>query len=266
MAWRFWRSSPRPAVEVWRFEDLEALCRAGSAFVRELARVTLARKDAFHMACGGGCAVRRLCELLPQSGVQAAVDWSRVRVFFCEERCVPLEDPESTRAMLREAFLERVDIPPGNVRHIPCELGAARAAATYEAELAAVFGAGPKPPALDLVVLGVGTDGAVAALAPGDPALAETRRWVVPVRAATTIQGSTLGETSGATSERVTLTLPVLNAAKAVMVLATGADKAQAVATCLAGNAATASALPAALLRPVGRLVWLVDQEAGQGL
>jgi 6-phosphogluconolactonase len=163
---------------------------------------------------------------------------------------VPGSDVNSNFTLASSTLLTHVPIPFGQIHRIRTEAGdAAAVAAAYEAELRGFF-----PPSLgewprfDLILLGMGPDGHVASLFPDRPALAESIRWVV---------ASSPGLPPPVT--RVTLTLPVLNAAAAVAFLVSGSDKAPALRRALAGD----ERLPAARVKPVnGTLRWFVDSNA----
>jgi 6-phosphogluconolactonase len=187
---------------------------------------------------GGRTPEPAYCELASAPGV----DWTRVSVFFADERAVPPEDPESNYRMVHGALLCRVPIPGANVHRMEAERPDRDAAAReYERAL---------PPALDILLLGVGPDGHTASLFPGSPALEERRRLVLPV----------IG--TKAPVERLTITPPVIEAARRLAVAATGEDKAEAVARAFEG-AATAKEVPASLAR---RGVWFLDRAAAARL
>ena len=172
------------------------------------------------------------------------LDWSRVRLTFGDERSVPPDHADSNFRMVREALLDRVAIPPENVLRIEAEAGAGLAAERCETVLRAWAAEdGTEVFKHDLLLLGMGDDGHTASLFPGTSALAETRRWVVanyvPVLE----------------TERITLTYPVINAARAVCFLVTGEEKkGTVVGRILAGGTED----PAARVQPDGELIWLL--------
>jgi 6-phosphogluconolactonase len=174
------------------------------------------------------------------------VDWSRVHVCQVDERCVPPDDPESNWRMIRETLVEPAGVPLANLHRMAGERHPPDAAADYEAELRALFAG--RPPAFDAVVLGIGEDGHVASLFPGDAALDERERWVLHTHA----------PASSPVRDRLTLTLPVLNAARLAVYIVAGAGKRDVAARAMAGD----QALPAAIVRPAGGLVWVLDAEA----
>ena len=157
--------------------------------------------------------------LLASEPYAGRVRWDRVHFFWGDERCVPPDHPESNYRMARETLLDVVNPPPDNVHRMRGEDDPERGARAYEEELRGVLGSAvaidhDAPPCLNLVLLGMGMDGHTASLFPGAPALDERRRWVVPV------------EAHQAVAHRLTLTLPVLNAAAQVVFLVSGGEKA----------------------------------------
>jgi 6-phosphogluconolactonase len=176
------------------------------------------------------------------------VPWANTHLFWGDERCVPLDDPRSNHFLAQAHLLSRVPVPPRQIHPAPAEVPAAEAAARWEAELRGFF-APRQPeaafPAFDLILLGVGSDGHVASLFPGDPALDERERWTATV--------APQGDPAVA---RLTLTLPVLVAAREVLVLAADRDKLRLLEAVAAGEPAT-RALPVARLarRPLRCLV-----------
>lgn len=187
---------------------------------------------------------RRLGDLL----VTQAVDLSHVHLIFVDERMAPPDDSDSNYGMIQREFISRVVFPPANVHRIRGEVKADAAARDYERELETVlpFFAGR----CDFILLGVGVDGHIASLFPVTEVLGELRH---PVRA---VFAPSLG------SWRVTLTLPVINRARAIMMLVTGRRKAAIVGSILASSQARAD-LPATLIRPdSGMLTWMLDAAA----
>jgi 6-phosphogluconolactonase len=170
------------------------------------------------------------------------VDWSRVSVYFGDERCVPPDHPDSNYRMARESLLSRVPIAEANVHRMLGELADRDAAARAYAELL--------PASLDVIVLGIGEDGHTASLFPGSPALDERARPVLPV----------IGPKPP--PERLTLTPPALERARHILVLASGAGKAEAVARALEG-ALDPRGTPAQLARSGS---WLLDPAAAARL
>jgi 6-phosphogluconolactonase len=232
-----------------RVPDAEAVAHAAAEEVAREASRAVALRGAFTLALAGGSTPRRLYALLADGGApfRGRIPWDRTHVFFGDERPVPADHPDSNYRMAREALLDHVAV--ASVHRIRGEDPAA--ADAYEAELRRFFGIPPggEPPRLDLVLLGLGPDGHTASLFPGTPALDEAVRWVVSPFVAR------IG------SRRTTLTLVVLNRARRVLFLVSGAGKAAAVARVLT-PAPGAEPSPAARVRPDGGAVWIVDDAA----
>jgi 6-phosphogluconolactonase len=177
------------------------------------------------------------------------VDWAGAALWYGDERCVPPDHEHSNYRMTKEALLDRIAGEPPVVRRIEGERGPDDAAERYEQELRGAFGEGV--PRLDLVLLGLGPDAHTASLFPNDAALGERERHAVGV------------VTPGMAPlvSRVTLTLPVMNAAREVVFLVAGEDKAEAVARAFSG--APDPSAPASLVQPdPGTLTLLLDPAA----
>jgi 6-phosphogluconolactonase len=162
---------------------------------------------------------------------------------------VASDDPRSNFRMAWEALLRHVAVPPGNIHPIPTErMTAAAGAAAYETVLKRFYGASTLEaarPLFDVTLLGLGEDGHLASLFPNAPALAETRRWVVPVVGAGPL-------------DRISLTFPALAASAAIAFLVAGAKKSDALARVRAGD----ETLPATRLKSAGSIVWFADRAA----
>jgi len=208
-------------------------------------RLAAAAGRGAHIALAGGSTPRAAYERAAAMGA----DWSESTLWFGDDRCVPPDHEHSNYRMVKEALLDRLDTGPAAVKRIEGERGPAEAAEAYEAELRASFGEGV--PRLDLVLLGLGPDAHTASLFPGDDALGESERLAVGV------------PTPGMAPllSRVTLTLPVVNAARDVVFLVSGDDKAEAVVRAFSG--AQDPSAPASLVSPVdGSLTLLADMAA----
>jgi len=205
--------------------------------------------ERFSVALAGGNTPRQVYELLATERFKNRVEWSQVHLFFGDERCVPPEHPDSNYAMAYEALISRVPIPAKNVHRIPGESNPNEGALEYENELRAFF-AGLAWPRFDLVLLGMGEDGHTASLFPDSAALKEMSRWVVATRNEQSRQ------------ERITLTVPVFNHARRIMVLVTGKKKAQRLKEVLRPEPGSEQ-LPVQAITPIkGMLEWLVDADA----
>jgi len=216
------------------------------------ARNAIRRRGRCVLALSGGSTPRLVYPLLASRPRIGLVDWSRVEFFWGDERGVPADHPDSNFGLARSLLLDQLPSVRLEAVH-PMPADAAdpdAAAARYEAELGRVLGVRPggtRRPRFDLVWLGMGPDGHTASLFPGADALSERRRWVIPATA----------PKSSAVASRMTLTLPLITAARAVLFVVAGADKAQAVRAVRVGS----SALPAARVRARSTL-WLLDAAA----
>jgi 6-phosphogluconolactonase len=231
------------------FESAETLAQGVAEWLCGLAQ---ASGREFAVCLSGGSTPRRLYERLAMPAIASRFPWRRAHWFWGDERFVPHDHPDSNYRMAYDALLSRVPIPDGNIHAVPTEgLSPEQAADAYEAILKRFHGAdtlSPDRPLFDVTLLGIGEDGHTASLFPGQPALQENRRWAVAV--------------IGAKSEpRITLTYPVLDSSRDVAFLATGAGKRAAVAGAKAGD----GEIPAAMVRPVGRLHWFTDRAAATG-
>jgi 6-phosphogluconolactonase len=185
------------------FTVLESPEDVAAAAATEIAEAI--RKGARTLVLAGGTTPLRCYELLAGMDVR----WGRVTVLFGDERCVPPDHPDSNYRMVRETLLSRV--APASVHRMAGELGPAAAARDYERIVGFLV-------PLDVVLLGVGEDGHTASLFPGHPAL-RADGWTTSIRNA-----------PKPPPQRVTLTLAALGGARRVIILATGAGKAEAVA------------------------------------
>lgn len=232
--------------------DAHAASAAVARGVVEAARAAVRERRRFSLALGGGSAPREAYGLLAEEPYRSQVPWEAVHLFWGDERCVPPGHPRSNFGMAARAFVRRVPIPAENVHRMRGELPPEEGAAAYARELAAFFG--PGVPRFDLVHLGVGPDGHTASLFPFADSLRVRDRTVV----------ATLQLPAG--EPRLTLTVPVLNAARRVEFLALGEGKADVVRAVVHG-ARDPFRLPAQLVRPDdGELAWVLDEEAAGGV
>ena len=238
------------AVQV--FKDKDAVARAAADIFVDLAPRPHGSRRPFRVALAGGTTPQGLYALLASAEYRNRVAWEPVSFFFGDERAVSPDHPDSNYRAANDALLRPLDISPKSIYRMKAEMpDLDAAAAAYERELHSAF-EGERVPHFDLIFLGMGPDGHTAALFPGSSALAEYRRLVVPVT-----------DAPKPPPRRLTLTIPALNAAKLVLFMATGADKAQALREVLKGTASP-DQYPAKHVRPgPERLAWLVDEAAG---
>ena len=226
-----------------------ACAEAAADRVVGAARNAIRRRGRFCVALTGGSTPRATYDLLASPPRVAAVDWSRVEFFWGDERAVPPDHHDSNYGAARAQLLDRLPgISAESVHRMPADAPDLDAAAErYEIELARAFRVAPggAPPAFDLVWLGMGADGHTASLFPGSTGLAERRRWVVATWA------------PSIAAWRMTLTQPLINAARAALFVVTGPEKAAAVRSIASGS----RELPAARIR-ARSTIFLVDTRA----
>jgi len=245
---------PRADYRVQTLRDITAVARAAAEACVTLAAQAKGEKRLFRVALAGGKTPKALYALLASAEYRNRVDWDSVSFFFGDERAVPPDHPDSNYRTANEALFRRLGLSESRIHRMKAEDGDLETAAeAYESVLRSEFD--DHIPHFDLVLLGMGPDGHTASLFPGNRALAEQKRWVTPVT-----------DAPKPPPRRLTLTVPVLNAARYVLFMVTGADKAGALREVLQGTASPEQ-YPARLVRPgADRLEWLVDEAAGSGL
>lgn len=241
--------------EIRILENESAWAEGVANFLASTIGAILRRKPLVRLVLSGGSTPRRLYHTLAHPEWARRIDWTSVVLFFGDERCVPPDHPESNYRMAKEVLIDPLQIVPQQVMRMRGEAEPEEAALEYETTIREAFATGQPPfPRFDLIFLGLGDDGHTASLFPSGPALREQTRLV----AATS---SPIG-----IPHRLTMTLPLLNAAETVVFLVTGSSKASVLRRVLADRE-TAAPLPASQIRPAnGRLVWYVDRAAASAL
>lgn len=237
-------------ADIQVFDTEDQLQQAAAEQIANLLQRTTSQGET-RVALAGGSTPRRLYELLSEI---KNINWSRVHVYWSDERAVPPDHEECNYRMAYEVLLERVSIPDEQIHRMRGEVPPEDAARQYERVLRETFELEPgQLPQFDLILLGMGADGHTASLFPGTSAVHERERLVVA------------NDDPDLSIPRITLTFPVLNAAAKVMFLVAGQDKAPAVRQVIAGS--DGDQPPAAFVRPTnGNLRWLLDREAATGL
>ena len=236
------------------YPDADALVAAtGDRLAATIAAAVAARGQAMIVLTGGGTGIG----LLKHLGSHP-VDWSRVHLFFGDDRYVPIDDDERNEKQAREALLDHIAVPAANIHAMPASDGGfgddiAAAARAYEEDLAGVAAAGEPTPVFDVHLLGMGGEGHVNSLFPHTPAVRETHRMVVGV-----------DDSPKPPPRRITLTLPAVRRSLEVWLVVSGSAKADAVAAAIGG--ADPADVPAA--GAVGRetTLWLLDMAAAGSL
>jgi 6-phosphogluconolactonase len=228
--------------------DAEAVAVATADRFVSIARSAVSRRGVFRVALSGGSTPKHVYPLLLEPERRNTIDWSAVEFFWGDERAVPPDHAESNFGVAYQMLISQLpDVRPERVHRMPAEAPDIDAAAlSHESELRLAFGArGSTPPAFDLIWLGMGPDGHTASLFPGTLALEEDERWVVA------------NWVPRLDAWRMTITFPVLNAARDVVFAVTGADKADALRAIRAGG----SGLPSERVSG-DRVEWLLDTAA----
>ncbi|HMH70205.1 MAG TPA: 6-phosphogluconolactonase [Candidatus Saccharimonadales bacterium] len=241
-------------TDLLRFVSLEELSLAAAERVIEYANQAIKERGVFNVALAGGSTPRGLYDVLSSSGYQSKTDWSCWRIYFGDERLVPLTDSRSNYAMAKEHLLDNVPISGEHIYMPPVHLLDARnVAMKYERTIKGNFGNASSIPRLDLILLGLGSDGHTASLFPDMPALEVTDRLVTY---------SSPGVLPPPV-ERVTFTLPFINAARHILFLASGEDKPEAFKAAYYGTPlGLVKRVPASMVNPKdGDIRWLVTAE-----
>jgi 6-phosphogluconolactonase len=239
------------------YPGAEELAKAAAERLIRLANDAVETKGVFSVVLAGGSTPLELYRLLASEPYSEQVDWSRAHIFWGDERCVPPDHNDSNYGKARAALIDAVPLPPENVHRIPAELEPERAAEAYEETLLAFFSARHHEPdhnraSFDLVLLGMGDDGHTASIFPGADAVNENRRWVKALYV------DKLG------AWRITLTPAILNQARQIIFMVSGAVKSYTLQRVIYGSHQP-ERYPAQSIRPEnGHLTWLVDEPAAE--
>ncbi|HKY52736.1 MAG TPA: 6-phosphogluconolactonase [Anaerolineales bacterium] len=235
------------------FRDPERLSHNAAKLFVDQAAQSITERGQFLVTLNGGSTPTRLFQLLG-TDYRDKVDWSKLHVFWGDERCVPPEDPESSYGQAREALLSHVPIPDSNIHRIKGELGPVEGSKEYSLILKNFASPPLDRPRFDLVYLGMGEDGHTASLFPGSPI--NVSEPTMPVTA----------HYQDRPANRVTLTPVVFNDAHTVAFMATGEKKAITLAEVLSDRY-NPEQYPAQRIDPKdGKLIWLVDEAAASKL
>ena len=231
--------------------DVDALNHAAAKQFVNCAQTAIRDGSRFSVALSGGYTPRAVYSLLA-SDYATSLPWASVFIFFGDERHVPPDHPDSNYRMANESLLSRVPIPAQNIYRVEAERDARSAAERYEAALRKFFALrDSETPRFDLILLGMGDDGHTASLFPGTAALEDSSRLVVA------------NWVKKFNADRITFTLPVLNAAAEDLVIIAGENKAQVISR-IVHSPGTVS-YPIQMVQPGnGRLQWLVEKQAAR--
>jgi len=241
-------------MDVVIFSDGEKLSQAAADYIVRLARESITAHGKFTIALSGGSTPKKLYGLLASDPYRGQIDWPHVEIFWSDERCVPVTDPECNYNMALEVMLSKLQLESSQIHRMPAdEKDQDAAAEQYTQEMRRVFGTDGIP-AFDLIQLGMGPEGHTASLFPHQASLHEQERLVMPV------------SVPKPPPPRLTFTPPLLNAAKHVLFLVTGAEKADAVQAVLEG-VRNPDEYPAQIVQPNnGDVTWMLDTAASDKL
>ena len=233
------------------------VCERAAEMWRTLSERAVNERGRFYVALAGGSTPRELYQILTARGFRQQIDWGNTEFFFGDERSVPADDIDSNFRMVREALFEKIALPDAQIHRMHAEQDdLSAAAAEYQTRIADRFGvdATGSPPAFDLILLGMGTDGHTASLFPFTTALAEQEKWVVA------------NDVPQLNTRRMTMTFPIINAARSVAFLISGEAKTQSLFEVLCG-ADNPDLLPSQRIAPLaGTLTYFVDHLSAQKL
>ena len=232
--------------------DVNALVDDAAVLVVDACREAIAERGQFTIALAGGSTPKPLYEKLSAQDLP----WDKIHVFWGDERYVSATHPDSNEGMARRAWLDRVPFPAENLHPMPTQaIDPAESAQQYEAHLRAFFGDSffgtQEIPTFDLILLGLGDDGHTASLFPHTEVLNLCDRLI--------------GVGYRGSDPRLTFTIPLINQARCVLFLVAGSSKKPAL-NAIFSDRADPFTYPARFIQPNGKLYWLLDQAAGEGL
>ena len=251
-------TAPHPARRVIRHPDGPVLASAAAARLATRLADVLAERDVAHLVLTGGTIGIGTLSALAQLPAREAVDWGRVHLWWGDERFVPSGDKERNETQARDALLDSLPLNPEFVHVMAPSDGpdgddAAAAAERYAAELAKYAAEGADAPAFDVLLLGMGPDGHIASLFPDHPGTHEVAPSAIAVH-----------NSPKPPPNRISLTFRVIQAAREVWVVASGAEKAEAVARAL--STADQVRTPAVGAHGTEATLWLIDEAAASRL
>lgn len=241
-------------MQIAVYPDIDTISQHAAQYVVRIANEAVVTRGRFTIALSGGSTPRKLYSLLGSEPYLSQIDWKLVEIFWSDERRVPPDDPESNYRLAHETLLSHVSTPAPQVHRMPADQPDRDAAAlAYTQEMQRAFGTNGIP-SFDLMQLGMGPEGHTASLFPHQPSLHETERLVMPV------------SVPKPPPDRLTFTPPLLNAARNILFLATGADKADALHAVLEGPY-NPDEYPAQIVKPAhGEVMWMVDAAIAKNL
>ncbi len=234
-------------MQIAIFPDTNTLSQQAAQYIVRLASEAIVTRGRFTIALSGGSTPKILYGLLGTEPYRDQINWASVEIFWSDERCVPPDSADSNYALAQEVLLSKIPIPANQIHRMPADQPDREAASReYTSEMQRTFGTNGIP-SFDLLQLGMGPEGHTASLFPHQESLHEQQRLVIPVTV------------PKPPPPRLTFTPPLLNAARHVLFLVTGSEKAEAVQAVLEGPDQPEE-YPAQIVRPPkGEVVWMLD-------
>jgi len=239
-------------VELHKFKDAEALSEAVAKWIVDIIADTLKKHDRFTIALSGGSTPERLHRLLASSPYKEQVDWSKLHIFWGDERAVPFEDSRNNAKMAYDTLLNFVPVPAAQIHVMRTDISPEQSAIEYEKILHQYFG--ETGPSFDLVLLGMGDDGHTLSLFPGTAVVHEEKVWATSFF----LQAQDM--------YRITLTRPIVNRSARIAFLTTGPKKAHALKEVLKGEYNPDQYPSQTIMPQAGELHWFVDEAAAAEL
>ncbi len=234
------------------FDDKHTLSQNVAEYIMRIVKESIALYGRFTIALTGGTTPGEAYSLLGSEPIKSQIDWQRVHIFWGDERCVPQNNPDSNFYLAQEVLLDKIAIPKSHIHPMPADQPDRDVASqAYTVEMQHTFGTNGIP-SFDLIHLGMGPEGHTASLFPHQASLHEIHRLVMPV------------SVPKPPPDRLTFTPPLLNAARNVLFLVTGSDKAETLHAVLEGEYQP-DEYPAQIVRPTnGEVVWMLDRAVAQ--
>lgn len=242
-------------MQIAIYPDKHKISSEAASYVVRVAREAIAERGLFSLGLSGGSTPGELYTLLASEPYRSQFDWNAVHLFWSDERCVAADDPESNYHLAQETILNKLNLRPEQIHRMPADRAdREQASADYAEEIRKTLG-GAGVPVFDLLQMGMGPEGHTASLFPHQPSLHEQTRLVMPV------------SVPKPPPDRLTFTPPLLRAARHLLYLVTGADKAEALYEVVEG-ADQPEEYPAQLVTrgSRGEVVWMVDTAIAQKL
>lgn len=235
--------------------DEAALAKKAAEILMESVRDAIAERGHASWAIGGGSTPKVIFPLLTEPYYRERIDWKNISLFWGDERCVPPDHADSNYKLAKDLLLSKVPLPASSIHRMAGEMSSPQAAAkAYENKLKTIFKFDRPFPKFDLIWLGMGADGHTASLFPGTSALEENEKWVVG------------HHVENLSSNRITLTFPVINNARRVVIITPGENKATVLRDLFHADMPK-SRYPVQRVKPVnGDLIWLLDKQAAAKL